>query len=140
MIIEQVFNEIFDKSLLQWPKPVKGHMSEKGRTRYCKFHRDYGHDNDHCFELMEQIESLIDRGYLGEYVSHYKGKRVYGDTKREFSLRVTDFKVPPIPRLRKYPRSEEKIMLPRDKPEDDREGGKACEIIAWTADRNLFSG
>lgn len=42
-------------------------MSEKKRTRYCKFYRDYGHHTNQCFEPIEQIESLIDHTWVRTY-------------------------------------------------------------------------
>lgn len=90
--------QIFDKFLLQWHKLIKGHMLKKGQTRYFKFHQNYRQDIDHCSELVEQIESLVDRRYLGKNVSHYKSRRVYNDHMHEFSLKIFDLKMAQIPR------------------------------------------
>ena len=38
-------------------------------SKYCKFHKDRGHDTVECFQLRDQIESLIQEGYLQEYIS-----------------------------------------------------------------------
>ena len=38
-------------------------------TKYCKFHKDRGHDTLECFQLRDQIEGLIQEGYLQEYIS-----------------------------------------------------------------------
>ncbi|KAL0319057.1 UNVERIFIED_CONTAM: hypothetical protein Sangu_2061900 [Sesamum angustifolium] len=44
------------------PKRVK---SEK----YCRFHRDRGHTTEECHHLMNEIEKLIQHGYLKEYIN-----------------------------------------------------------------------
>ncbi|KAL0283132.1 UNVERIFIED_CONTAM: hypothetical protein Sangu_2909300 [Sesamum angustifolium] len=44
------------------PKRVK---SEK----YCRFHRDMRHTTEECHHLMNEIEKLIQRGYLKEYIN-----------------------------------------------------------------------
>ncbi|GAV80116.1 LOW QUALITY PROTEIN: hypothetical protein CFOL_v3_23578, partial [Cephalotus follicularis] len=40
--------------------------------KYCKFHRDHGHDTENCRHLKDEIEKLIRRGYLRKYVSDQK--------------------------------------------------------------------
>ena len=37
--------------------------------KYCKFHKDKGHDIRECFQLHDQIEALIQGGYLQQYIS-----------------------------------------------------------------------
>ncbi|XP_077248387.1 uncharacterized protein LOC143888001 [Tasmannia lanceolata] len=47
-------------------------MISKGNRRdpskYCRFHKDHGHDTDECWQLKEEIEQLIGRGYLKKYI------------------------------------------------------------------------
>lgn len=33
--------------------------SKKDKSKYCRFHRDYGHDMEDYLELKEKIEALI---------------------------------------------------------------------------------
>nr|XP_009420911.1 PREDICTED: uncharacterized protein LOC104000553 [Musa acuminata subsp. malaccensis] len=62
----EIFLQIREKGLLRPPNPVK--TTHKDRSKYCRFHRDYGHDKEDCRDLQNQIEELIRRGYLGHYL------------------------------------------------------------------------
>ena len=41
----------------------------RDNTRYCEFHRDYGHRTDDCIQLKREIEYLIRCGYLRCFIS-----------------------------------------------------------------------
>ncbi|GAV57390.1 hypothetical protein CFOL_v3_00927, partial [Cephalotus follicularis] len=36
--------------------------------KYCRYHRDHGHDTEQCRQLKNQIEDLIIKGHLRKYV------------------------------------------------------------------------
>ncbi|GAV87003.1 LOW QUALITY PROTEIN: hypothetical protein CFOL_v3_30429, partial [Cephalotus follicularis] len=36
--------------------------------KYCRYHRDHGHDTEECMQLKNQIEDLILKGHLRKYV------------------------------------------------------------------------
>ncbi|GAV89895.1 hypothetical protein CFOL_v3_33307, partial [Cephalotus follicularis] len=36
--------------------------------KYCRYHRDHGHDTKECRQLKNQIEDLIKKGHLRKYV------------------------------------------------------------------------
>ncbi|KAL0286057.1 UNVERIFIED_CONTAM: hypothetical protein Sangu_2751800 [Sesamum angustifolium] len=58
------------------PKRVK---SEK----YCRFHRDRGHTTEECHHLMNEIEKLIQRGYLKEYINQGPSRQPQDSTSSQ---------------------------------------------------------
>ena len=48
---------------------MKTPFGRKNKNKYCRYHRDYGHDTEDCFELKEEIKALICRGQLRHFVA-----------------------------------------------------------------------
>ncbi|XP_052189934.1 uncharacterized protein LOC127799746 [Diospyros lotus] len=53
-----------DKNYLRRPPPLKSPPNTRSKKKYCRFHRDHGHDTEDCIQLKEEIQELINRGYL----------------------------------------------------------------------------
>jgi len=41
-------------------------------SKYCSFHRRYGHKTDDYYQLKDAIEQLIREGKLQDYVQRYQ--------------------------------------------------------------------
>ena len=70
--IEQLLMEIQDKNIVRWPARMMTASNKRNKNKYCLFHKDHGHTTSDCFDLKEEIETLIQKGYLKEFV---RGKR-----------------------------------------------------------------
>ena len=55
--------------MLRNPGPMRATVEWRNMAKYYKFHKDRGHDTTECFQLRDQIEELIQKGYLQEYIS-----------------------------------------------------------------------
>ncbi|XP_050258884.1 uncharacterized protein LOC126703865 [Quercus robur] len=67
--IDQVLMQIKDERALTFPRKLKGDPNKRPRDKYCRFHRDHGHDTANCYDLKQQIEALIRQGKLQRFVS-----------------------------------------------------------------------
>ncbi|MCI07470.1 hypothetical protein A2U01_0028539, partial [Trifolium medium] len=66
-ILAEVSSADFKKAVIRFPKqlPVKANMH---RTKYCRYHRSYGHVTEDCVHIKDAIEILIQKGYARKYV------------------------------------------------------------------------
>ena len=67
--VSQVLREVRNEQFLRWPTKMKSDPATRDNTRYCEFHRDYGHRTDDCIQLKKEIEYLIRRGYFRRFIA-----------------------------------------------------------------------
>ena len=48
---------------------MKSDPTTRDNSKYCEFHRDYGHRTGDCIQLKREIEYLIQCGYLRRFIS-----------------------------------------------------------------------
>ena len=63
------------QNLLKKPNKLKSPPEKKDREKYCRFHRDYGHNTENYFRLKIAIEKLIERGNLAKFVTNDRQPR-----------------------------------------------------------------
>ena len=66
--IDQVLMQIKDEEVLTYPGKLKRDPNRQSKDKYCRFHRDHGHDTADCYDLKQQIEALIKQGKLQKFV------------------------------------------------------------------------
>ncbi|XP_074375272.1 uncharacterized protein LOC141717046 [Apium graveolens] len=73
---------------VRWSKPLKADPNKLDKSKYCRFHKDAGHDTDECKQLKDEIEFLIRKGKLSKYTvdggdRNNNGRRNFEDRKRD---------------------------------------------------------
>ncbi|GAV56648.1 LOW QUALITY PROTEIN: hypothetical protein CFOL_v3_00190, partial [Cephalotus follicularis] len=67
---------------IQWPEKLRSPIERRDVEKYCRYHRDHGHDTEDCRQVKNQIEDLIQRGHLRKYVDreapHGRREKAYG--------------------------------------------------------------
>ena len=67
--VSQVLREVRNEQFLRWPTQMKLDPTTRDNSKYCEFHRDYGHRTDDCIQLKRETEYLIRRRYLRRFIS-----------------------------------------------------------------------
>ena len=53
--VSQVLHEVRNEQFLRWPTQMESDPATRDNTKYCEFHRDYGHCTDNCIQLRREI-------------------------------------------------------------------------------------
>ncbi|KAL0400267.1 UNVERIFIED_CONTAM: hypothetical protein Sradi_2370000 [Sesamum radiatum] len=80
-------------NLLQWPQHNRFTPAKKYSNKHCKFHKEKGHETEDCFQLKDEIESLVRQGYFKQYRLErgdgFRDRKV-GDSRTRSQLRSRD--------------------------------------------------
>ena len=52
----------------KWPPPMRAGPNQRNRSLRCDYHRDHGHETNHCQSLKFLVEKLIRAGHLRRYI------------------------------------------------------------------------
>uniref|UniRef100_A0A2N9ECS2 RNase H type-1 domain-containing protein n=1 Tax=Fagus sylvatica TaxID=28930 RepID=A0A2N9ECS2_FAGSY len=66
--VDRIFMQIKDDPALRWPGKLLTNPDRRAKDKYCRFHRDHGHNTEDCYDLKRQIEELIKQGKLQRFV------------------------------------------------------------------------
>ena len=83
MLVDKIFMQIKDEDYLTWPRPLHSSPNVRDKNKYCRFHKDHGHNTKDCRDLKEQIEELIQKGKLQNYVKKGQYSKFRDDNKTQ---------------------------------------------------------
>ena len=92
--LDQVLMQIKDDPSLKWLERMKGDPNKHNKNKYCRFHRDHGHDTNECYDLKQQIENLIRQGKLRHFVGRdHKDEKLKGKMEESSRPSLGEIKV-----------------------------------------------
>ncbi|XP_011091912.1 uncharacterized protein LOC105172237 [Sesamum indicum] len=68
MTRERALMMVENADVLKWPRHTRYTPSKKFSNKYCRFHRERGHDMEKCFQLKDEIERLARQGYFCDQI------------------------------------------------------------------------
>ncbi|GAA0155894.1 hypothetical protein LIER_13515 [Lithospermum erythrorhizon] len=71
--VGRVNAQVEDKRIFSRPQKIKALPNRTDQKKYCEYHNDHGQDTDECRVLKEEIERLVRRGHLKEFVKNDRG-------------------------------------------------------------------
>ncbi|GMN66223.1 hypothetical protein TIFTF001_035294 [Ficus carica] len=85
------------QDFVTWPKKLPENPA-RDTSKYCEFHKDYGHNTIDCRALRAEVAELLKKGHLREFLTE-KGRETYGfggETKeRRIVQQIEDTPSPP---------------------------------------------
>ncbi|KAL5547083.1 hypothetical protein UlMin_006770 [Ulmus minor] len=66
--VATIYTENEHLGIFTIPPAIKTPVNRRDNTKYCRYHRDIGHITKECRVLKDEIERLIQRGQLRNYV------------------------------------------------------------------------
>ncbi|XP_077223344.1 uncharacterized protein LOC143856948 [Tasmannia lanceolata] len=115
------------EDFLRWSDKMLTKGNKWDKSKYCRLHKDHGHDTNECRHLQEEIELLIQRGYLKRYVE--RG----GDRRKHQERSPQGRKSPQRPRSPLARRGSPIPLSPRSEPQRSQPTGLINTIMGGSA-------
>ncbi|KAL2230969.1 UNVERIFIED_CONTAM: Retrovirus-related Pol polyprotein from transposon [Sesamum indicum] len=80
---EKALMMVENADVLKWPRHMRYTPSKKTSNKYCRFHRERGHNTEECYQLKDEIERLVRQGHFRDRVP--PNCRIGGEGRRSRS-------------------------------------------------------
>ncbi|KAL0433275.1 UNVERIFIED_CONTAM: hypothetical protein Slati_2661800 [Sesamum latifolium] len=114
--ITQALMAVEGKGLLARPRSWRDGPQRPQSDKFCRFHNNYGHTTEECRHLKNEIERLIQNGYLQEYVCWEKARGRSVSKERNRQDKGAQRGQSGSPASRESPGGDEKKMDPNNVP------------------------
>ncbi|GAA0138840.1 hypothetical protein LIER_00506 [Lithospermum erythrorhizon] len=83
----KVYAQMDDGKLFPKPQKLRSHSNRRDLKLFCEYHKDHGHDTNDCRVLKAEIEKLIRRGHLTDFVRERSPKSLWDSPRRNVKPR-----------------------------------------------------
>ncbi|KAL5576446.1 hypothetical protein UlMin_018145 [Ulmus minor] len=66
--VTTVFKESEHRGIFKYPLGIRTPANKRDNSKYCRYHRDKGLTTEECRVLKNEVEKLIQKGQLREYI------------------------------------------------------------------------
>ena len=84
MPVDKILTQIKDDHYLKWPRPLHSSPNVCDKNKYCRFHKDHGHNMEDCRDLKEQVKELIRKGKLQKYMKKNEYNKSRNDHRSQY--------------------------------------------------------
>ncbi|XP_048619995.1 uncharacterized protein LOC125590464 [Brassica napus] len=70
---------------VKWPPKMRAPDSFRNLDLWCEFHRDHGHKMEDCIALKIEVNELLQKGYLREFLSEKAKNLLSKETPRKYA-------------------------------------------------------
>ncbi|XP_010445555.1 PREDICTED: uncharacterized protein LOC104728238 [Camelina sativa] len=74
---------------VRWPSKMKALENMCDTSKWCEFHNDQGHKTEDCISLRMEVNELLKKGYLREYLSDRTRNRMNGENSKQIAIANT---------------------------------------------------
>ncbi|XP_059629558.1 uncharacterized protein LOC132272419 [Cornus florida] len=66
--LARLYQETKARNIFQIPPPIRQPIEQRDQSKHCAFHSNFGHLTNDCRSLRRQVEALIAKGELTDYL------------------------------------------------------------------------
>jgi len=70
--MDYILNAIKDQNWVRHPRPLPRKLKGPGAREYYTFYDGMGHRNVDCHSLRRQLQELVNRGYLKDFITNLR--------------------------------------------------------------------
>ncbi|XP_010474540.1 PREDICTED: uncharacterized protein LOC104754077 [Camelina sativa] len=71
---------------VRWPPKMKALDNRRDTSKWCEFHDYHGHKTEDCISLKMEVNELLKKGHLREYLSDRTHNRIDGERNKQIAI------------------------------------------------------